>query len=149
MSYKFSSSPFFPHMQNNYFPAAFKVTKICYFLGHHKWPGHSLLAFPCPVLYYVSSWFLDPFSVLLNRIKPTRCALEQWFSNVFKSDPSFLLFKLTRPIYINKLCVSIYIYIHIYTMLPKVLGYLLLMKGLTTLVISWVQILMFKLIMIF
>ncbi len=33
-------------------------------------------------------------------------------------------------------CIYIYIYIYIYTILPKVLDHPLLMKGLTTLVIS-------------
>ncbi len=33
-------------------------------------------------------------------------------------------------------CIYIYIYIYIYTIVPKVLGHPLLMKGLTTLVIS-------------
>lgn len=68
--------PTFPLMQN-YFPAAFKVTKICYFLGHHKWPGQfpAGLSMSCPLLCgFLISWPI--FSVLLNRIKPTCCALE-------------------------------------------------------------------------
>lgn len=58
--------PIFPHIQNDDNHAAFKITKIKYMRFVISWAitsdqANSLLAFSCPVPYYVSSWFLDPY----------------------------------------------------------------------------------------